>query len=64
MSVSASASLLQSPHLRDVKRALLLAVEAFEQLAPAVKHEEHALPTAGLACLQLPDNRQKDWISG
>jgi len=41
-------------HLGDVERALLLAVEALEQLAPAVEHKQHALPAAGLARLQLP----------
>mmetsp|Transcript_9356 Transcript_9356/g.25211 ORF Transcript_9356/g.25211 Transcript_9356/m.25211 type:complete len:238 (-) Transcript_9356:2772-3485(-) len=40
--------------LGDVERALLLAVEALEQLAPSVKHEQHALPAAWFAGLQLP----------
>ena len=40
------------PYLADVKLALLLIVEGLEQLTPAVKHQQQALPPAGLPLLQ------------
>ena len=39
-------------YLADVELALLFIVEGLEQLTPAVKHEQQALPPAGLPLLQ------------